>query len=64
MTLAECTDDAEILGWTTKMISRCAEWQASILLPNAVAKGLTDAAEQIKQYYLDFGADMEEQENE
>lgn len=64
MTLAECTDDAEIMGWTIKMISRCAEWQATILSPNAVAKGLTDAAEQIKQYYLGFGADMEEQENE
>ena len=36
MTLAECTDDAEILGWTIKMISRCAERQATILSPNLV----------------------------
>lgn len=60
-TLAECDDDAEIMEWTTKMIIKSAKWQAGILSPNAVAKGLTEAAEQIKQYYYGFGADMEEQ---
>lgn len=64
MTLVECDDDAEIMEWTTKMIINSAKWQAGILSPNAVAKGLTEAAEQIKQYYSGFGADMEEQDNE
>ena len=61
MALFKCDNDAEIMEWTMKMISRCAKWQSTIVSPNAVAKGLTEAAEQIKQYYSGFGADMEEQ---
>lgn len=64
MTLAKCDDDAEITEWTINMISKCAEWQATILSPNAVAKGLTDAAEQLKRYYLGFGVEAEEQDHE
>ena len=48
MTLAECDDDAEIMEWTTKMISRCTEWQALIVSPEAIARALIESAEEIR----------------
>lgn len=49
--LGECADDGEIIEWTAKMISRCAEWQAAVLTPDAVARALMEEAEEIKQYH-------------
>lgn len=49
MTLAECTDEAEIIEWTAKMISQCAEWQALIVSPEAIARALMEEAEEVKQ---------------
>lgn len=66
--LGECADNDEIMRRTAKMISACAEWQVAITQSEAgiTAAELTallkEAAE--RKYYLGFGADMEEQDDE
>lgn len=66
--LGECADNDEIMKRTAKMISACAEWQTSITQSEA---GITAAeltallkAAAERKYYLGFGVEAEEQDDE
>ncbi len=66
--LDECANNDEIMKRTAKMISACAEWQTSITQSEA---GITAAeltallkAAAERKYYLGFGVEAEEQDDE
>ena len=66
--LCECANNDEIMKRTAKMISECAKWQVSITQSEA---GITAAeltallkAAAERKYYLGFGAETEEQDDE